>query len=321
MHNSFASYSDVPNIQPALHGLQRLISSAVPGCKIESTRFRSVAFQNPTSELPKLDGESSKPITSSTRSGPPSDDLGDPTSRQARQLGRAALWREQEDIESEKPANATTFITHAEKKRIAFIKGELHSEAATLHAYIVFAHEAPGRSKNVPPVMNPFEAAKRAVEVCNGMVYMDRTIRVDHVRTSDTMGDTRRPGHFDPRRTIFVGGLDFQTNEEDLRTLFENLLIAETEENGDDDDESSESNSDGDDKNEDKSNKTAARASWVTHVRIIRDKETQLGKGIAYVEFKVRTFPGSRNSQFIDPAAYSRNGALWMKSWPSIRVN
>jgi nucleolar protein 12 len=318
MRDSFAFYSDIPNTQPALRALQRLITSAVPGCKIESTRFRSVAFQNPTSELPKLDDESGprKPINSSKLSGPASDNLDELTGRQSRQFGRAAWWREQEDIELEKSANAKTFITPAEKKRIAFIKGELHSEGATLHAYIVFAHEEPGRSKNVPPVMNPFEAAKRAVEVCDGMVYMDRTIRVDHVRAGDAAGDTRPPGHFDPRRTVFVGGLDFQTKEEDLRALFEKLLIAERGDDGDE--ESSDSNSDNGE-NEDKLHK-AAHPSWVTHVRIIRDKDTQLGKGIAYVEFKVRTSPFLQHP-VLDPAACSRNGVPWMKSWPPIRPN
>ena len=307
--------------QSALRSLRRRITSAVPGCKIESTRFRSVAFQNPTSELPKLDDEStsSKPKTVSRQPGSTSGSHDELTGWQSRQLSRAARWREQDDIESEKPTNAKTFLTPAEKKRVAFIKGELHSDAAAVHAYIVFAYEEPGRSKNVPPVMNPFEAAKKAVEVCDGMVYMDRTIRVDHVRTGDAAADNRGPGHLDPRRTIFVGGLDFQTKEEELRALFEKLLTSEMGAGNDDGDDGS-SGSNSDDENEDGTDKTAAHASWVSHVRLIRDKETQLGKGIAYVEFKVRTLPFLAILT-INPAEHSRNGVLWMKSWLSTRRN
>jgi len=312
----FSSVSLTRTTQSALRSLRRRITSAVAGCKIESIRFRSVAFQKPTSELPKLDDEStsSKPKKVSDSTSGNRDEL---TGWQSRQLSRAARWREQEDIESERPTNAKTFLTPAEKKRVAFIKGELHSDAAAVHAYIVFAYEEPGRSKNVPPVMNPFEAAKKAVEVCDGMVYMDRTIRVDHVRTGDAAADNRGPGHLDPRRTIFVGGLDFQTKEEELRALFEKLLTSEMGAGEDDGDDGS-SGSNSDDENEDSTDKTAARASWVSHVRLIRDKETQLGKGIAYVEFKVRTF-SFLTILMVNRAEHSRNGVPWMKSWHSTR--
>lgn len=214
--------------------------------------------------------------------------MDDITSRQARQQGRAARWREQDDVASEKPGTGKTFLTPAEKKRVAFIKGELHAEGTTVHAYVVFAHEEPGRSKNVPPVLNPYEAAKLAVEACDGQVYMDRTIRVDHVRgsggapsgTKSTIPNAQ--GHFDTRRTLFVGGLDFQTKEEDLRAFFEKLLVTERGE--------AEAEVDSDEDVESEATKeTPTTSKWVSHVRLIRDQDTQLGKGIAYVEFKVCT--------------------------------
>ena len=181
----------------------------------------------------------------------------------------------------------------------------------------MFAHEELGRSKNVPPVMNPFEAAKKAVEVCDGMVYMDRTIRVDHVQTSNVTPNIRRSGHLDPRRTIFVGGLDFQTNEEDVRAFFEKLLLSERDvSGGGGGDGGSRSGSD----DESQGDITAAHDSWVSHVRLIRDNKTQLGKGIAYVEFKVRTFHLLAVSR-LDLTDNPRNGMPWMKSWRSIGRN
>lgn len=192
-----------------------------------------------------------------------------------------------------------TFLTPAQKKRVAFIKGELHSGAGRVNAYIVFAHEEPGRSKSVPSVLDPFEAAKKAVEECDGKLYMERTLRVDHV--GGAVGGVHAigagtPGYLDTRRTIFVGGLDFQTKEEELRVFFDALLASESEKQapGEGDDAATSADSDGDD-DDDATSKpptttvkpTQAPASMVSHVRLIRDLDTQLGKGIAYVEFKV----------------------------------
>lgn len=318
-----------------MKGLTRLITTTVPTSKIESTRFRSVAFQTPTAELPNSDdeGKGKGDISKSKVKAPipSSDDLDDVTARQARQQGRAARWRLQEDIASEKPSNAPakTFLTPAEKKRVAFIKGEIHESATTVHAYIVFAHEEPGRSKNVPPVMNPYEAANKAVEACDGVEYMGRTIRVDHVHSKGVVDGKGNgvgiDGKFDTRRTLFVGGLDFQTKEEDLRAFFEKLLLeehteekeeegggsegedADVEDGSDSDEEAgsddSASNADVDRGDEEDAmdvdgnngeddtvvTPVSSAEKWVTHVRLIRDQDTQLGKGIAYVEFKVRS--------------------------------
>ncbi|KAF8322486.1 hypothetical protein DL93DRAFT_2162627, partial [Clavulina sp. PMI_390] len=323
--------AEVAKSKSALRSLTRLITTAVPGCKIESTRFRSVAFQNPTSELPKEGDASSstkpKPTPSSSR---PS--TADPAIKPSRQQGRAARWREEQDQLAEANSSSKAaglapqqqYLTPAEKKRVAFIKGELHESATIVHAYVVFAYEEPGRSKNVPPVMDPVEAARRAVEACDGSVFEGRTLRVDRVGGSRSSGSAKEasgtgiPGQLDPRRTVFVGGLDFQSSEEDLRTFFEKLIGAakaedegESDEEADDADSESEGGDDGEEDEEDEDDaeekpsnvadeepaeddgaevdeSSAGVSTWVTHVRIIRDHDTQLGKGIAYVEFKDR---------------------------------
>jgi nucleolar protein 12 len=71
------------------------------------------------------------------------------------------------------------------------------------------------------------------------------------------------------RRTLYVGSLDFEETEQQLRDLCERLM---REEKG----EASPA-PDG----------AGARAQWVERVRVVKDGETGLGKGFAYVIFRV----------------------------------
>ncbi len=101
---------------------------------------------------------------------------------------------------------------------------------------------------------------------------MDRPIRVDWVRLPSSIAlqgastalskrDAWLPGGTDPKRSLFVGGLDYAAKEEDVRVFFEELVKSERGEKGE--------------------------GKWVTGVRIVRDKETQLGKGFGYVHLAV----------------------------------
>ena len=89
----------------------------------------------------------------------------------------------------------------------------------------------------------------------------------------------------DPKATLFGGNLEVTSKEEDLRAFFESVVVAERgmpgEKSGDD-----ESDSESDQEEEGKKDKPRT---WVKRVRIIRDKDTQLGKGFAYVQFVVST--------------------------------
>ena len=109
--------------------------------------------------------------------------------------------------------------------------------------------------------MDPFAAAKLLVARGDGSSFMNRTLRVDLVRSPEE-GGTATHG-FDPHSTVFVGSLDFTAREEDLRVYFESVVVAEQGPPPED------------------------LKSWVQGVRIIRDKDTQLGKGFAYVKFAV----------------------------------
>lgn len=185
-------------------------------------------------------------------------------------------WREQqgEDDDGGK-SDEKKFLNPKQKKKIAFINQEFHASADTANAYIVFAHPVPveGRPSNLPPpqpAMDPYEAARLATEKCDGSMFMERMIRVDHVgKRGGKIGEGPIDG--DPKMSVFVGNLDFASKEEDLRIFFEGVVSSEK---GPPDE----------------------FQTWVTRVRIVRDKETQLGKGFAYVQFSVcrSVYPSSR---------------------------
>lgn len=101
---------------------------------------------------------------------------------------------------------------------------------------------------------------------------MENTIRVDHVRLPSAVGlssatnalgkrDAWLPSGTDPKCSLFVGGLDYAAKEEDVRAFFESLVVAE------------------------RGAVPEGHSRWVTEVRIVRDKDTQLGKGFGYVHF------------------------------------
>lgn len=128
--------------------------------------------------------------------------------------------------------------------------------------------------------MDPYEAAEKAL-AANSSVFQERTIRVDRVRlpsaeglqsakTALTKRDAWLPSGTDPKRSLFVGGLDYAAKEEDVRVFFEALVKAERGER-------------------------EGGGRWVTEVRLIRDRETQMGKGFGYVHFVVSLVDPSRS--------------------------
>ncbi len=98
-----------------------------------------------------------------------------------------------------------------------------------------------------------------------------------HTLRADTLGD----GVGDPKCTVFVGSLDFASHEEDLRTFFEGVVSAERGPRS----AVADSGSDGEAGATSTDGPGAKPKTWVTRVRIVRDKDTLLGKGIAYVQF------------------------------------
>lgn len=210
--------------------------------KVESMRFRSVAFKAPTAPLP-----SDKPDV--------------PESRDAKQKNRAASWKESSETQEK---STKQHLAPGEKRRIAFIKKEFHESATSVNAYIVLAHLDP---KKFEKTTDPYAAASAIALKADGSQFLNRTLRIDiAVPTS------KDSGSWEPKKTIFVGNLDYSTKEEDIRTLFDSLMIQERGPMGI---QLENTNTDG------------SKNGWVHTVRVIRDPNTQLGKGFAYVRFWV----------------------------------
>ncbi|KAG8951899.1 hypothetical protein FRC04_005591 [Tulasnella sp. 424] len=231
--------------------------SATAKARVESTRFRSVAFSHTT--------RSSKDASNDISEDEESDEEG---------------------------INKQDTMTSSQKKRLAFLKGEMNEKAEVVNCYVVFGHhrsnfidEGVSKTASEEKPMIPSEVAELVVRAANGTEFMDRVIRVDRVGAakSATSGTARE----EMKRTAFVGSLDFEAHEDDVRAFFEELLRAErgepvpevpreeeTEDGGKDGDEDGEAVPD------------SKRKSWVHSVRIVRDPDSQLGKGIAYVQFK-----------------------------------
>src|ERR1700722_8135351 len=261
-----------------LKQLHRHILASVPSAKIESTRFRSVPFQIPTKVATSDDREA---ITNETTGKGAAESSLNKQSR-PHNRNRASSWRDLQKGDGEEQdggkCDEKIFLNVNQKKKIAFINQEFHSSADTVNAYIVFAHPPPLdiRPSNLPPlnpIMDPYEAARLAVDRSDGTDFMERRIRVDRVTKQ-----SKEASGGDPKLSIFVGNLDFASKEEDLRVFFEGIVSAER------------GPLIGQGEDEEGITDVKNPKSWVTRVRIVRDKDTQLGKGFAYVQFAVSSY-------------------------------
>jgi len=113
-------------------------------------------------------------------------------------------------------------------RKAAFVKEDFDERRKGCNAYVVFAEE---------------EVAQKACKEANGIVFQGNHLNTDMADNDAT------PDH---RRSIFVGNLPFDVEEEELYECF-------------------------------------GHCGEVSSVRVIRDRGTNIGKGIAYVAFKDRT--------------------------------
>ncbi|CAB4412765.1 unnamed protein product [Rhizophagus irregularis] len=111
-------------------------------------------------------------------------------------------------------------------RKLAFIKGKFHPERDVLNAYIVYKEKS---------------SVQQAIAM-NSQVFFGKHLRVDSVAN---------PQNHDRKRTVFIGSLAFDAQEEELWSYFESC-------------------------------------GEIENVRIVRDSKTNVGKGFAYVQFKER---------------------------------
>jgi nucleolar protein 12 len=259
---------------PAL--LAALPESAMP-LKADSIRFRSLAFAST--------------VFGRKESGLNAD--GNEAAEDAGGHGRkrAKEWRENEDTDErgvmggyrqkEKApelSNRKTALTDGQKRRVAFIKGELNEGKKACNAYLVI--------EPLPATchLSMSDVIKVLVHVTNGSSFEGFTLRADHVRprssaailaaaqmaskpattaslAPSTAGTAYSVPATEARRTLFVGGLDFAESEENIRAATEIILVKQRGPSGE--------------------------KGWVEGVRMIRDASTGLGKGFGYVLMRV----------------------------------
>jgi nucleolar protein 12 len=144
---------------------------------------------------------------------------------------------------------STAFASSAGPKRAAYAKKELMEETThSTHAYVVYASQA---------------AAKQAARSLNGTIVLDRHLRTDLVT---------HPAEICHRRCVFVGNLGF-VDEEMVETEAESGRIERTRRAKHPADA------------EEGLWRTFGKAGQIESVRVIRDRSTRVGKGIAYVQF------------------------------------
>ncbi|KAI0771411.1 hypothetical protein BC629DRAFT_1442025 [Irpex lacteus] len=225
--------TEVVTSRPLQKQLKRHILSFVPTAKIESTRFRSVAFSKPTA---------------------PSSE-----SKDGRQHNRdrAASWRNSRGSLDDEEANADRGKTFLRKRR-----------------------RTSGLDNDC---MDPYEAAKVAIKEADGSVFNGHSLRVDSALRGKGKGKAGMWVRWRSRRTrrlLCLWEFDFACKEEDVRAFFEKVMVEERGAPGEG--EAEEETKDGE-------KSSVSRKAWVKRVRIIRDKDTLLGKGFGYVQFADRS--------------------------------
>lgn len=257
-----------------------------PPLKCDAIRFRSLAFASTVfgRKADTVDPETGEKIEAGGRG-----------------RKRARAWRESEDSDlrgikggarhrekEAEPAPVAVMgkgaLTDGQKRRVAFIRGELNEGKKVCNAYLVLDQlpEAALSRASYADVI------KILVQATTGSTFEGHYLRADIVRPKSTAAlvaaaqMAARPNAdvkvaetgpiytvppAEARRTIFIGGLDFAENEENVRKATEEVMIRERGAPGD--------------------------KPWVEGVRIIRDASSGLGKGFGYVLLKVRLRRGS----------------------------
>jgi nucleolar protein 12 len=286
--------------RPAIKLFRRHIISQSPYpsvTQIQSIRFRSIPFAKPTDDYDARHPEEAE--------------------SKMRKRKRSQAYKESQADDEGVSSEKKTFLSGAQKRKVAFINQEINDKADFVNAYVTLSQFSEDTVKKIQEQYGEQKAARLTPVViaallarsAHNTVFSGRHLRVDlvksltpqdivqsgldKIRTADggMIGAMAGGSSVDQearRRTLFVGNMDFEIREEEVRTFFDGLVTAErgqapsakvldfsrctllpapeidasTEEEG-----------------------GAAERSWVQDVRIIRDAATQMGKGFSYVRF------------------------------------
>ena len=143
---------------------------------------------------------------------------------------------------------STAFVGDAGPKKAAFAKKELMDKTTkSTNAYVVYSTEV---------------AARQSAAKLNGTIVLDRHLRADYLAS---------PARIDHRRCIFVGNLSF-VDEETNDTAGDDSIVRRPKAKVPADAEEG-------------LWRAFGKVGKVESVRVVRDKETRIGKGFAYVQF------------------------------------
>lgn len=285
--------------RPSIKALKRHLTACSPYpsvTRIESIRFRSIPFSTPTDDF--------------TAQNPVEAEKG------ARKRQRTLAHKEARNEAA--GDQKKVFLSGSQKRKVAFIRQEVNERADGLNAYVtltplpaqgVAALQASNGDAKTERLSAPVLAALLAASA-DGSIFEDRHLRtdlvmplspaeiveagLDRVKTSDgtMLGTSVAAGKgvdFQARqKTVFVGNMDFETKEEELRAFFHSLL--ESERGVAPEAERLDFTQCPRLPAPDVGNAATAGAkgrecSWVRGVRIVRDAATQMGKGFGYVRF------------------------------------
>ncbi|KAI1618258.1 nucleolar protein 12 [Exophiala viscosa] len=144
---------------------------------------------------------------------------------------------------------STAYVSSSGPKKATFAKKELMDETTvSTNAYAVFSTE---------------EATKRVAEKLNGTVVLERHLRADYLG---------RPSKTDHKRCVFIGNLSF--------------VNLETNPGEDDDGNKRRPTAKEPADAEEGLWRAFGKVGKVESVRVVRDQETRISKGFAYVQFE-----------------------------------